>query len=216
MPSTRCWPRSLTRSWRRPTFEPARLCSRLALSGLSNVSFVEADAQTFPFAAGYDVAISRFGTMFFDDPVAAFTNMRNALRPGGRLCLATWQPLEANAWLVLPGAALLRWITLPDVSDGGPGMFAQSAPDAVSATLRDAGYTTIEVAPVKVALPLGRNAAEATDRLADTGVGRAALNALPDETRPAALTAVETALADHGDTDGVRLGAAILVTTATA
>ena len=63
----------------------------------ATVSYLEADAQTHPFAPGaYDVAISRFGTMFFDDPVAAFANVAHGVRPGGRLCFATWQPLEAN------------------------------------------------------------------------------------------------------------------------
>jgi SAM-dependent methyltransferase len=189
--------------------------TRLASSGLSNVTFVEADAQTHAFVDVYDVTISRFGTMFFNNPVRAFANIRTALRPGGRLCFATWQPLEANAWLVIPGAALLRWVTLPDFSGGGPGMFAQSAPAAVAATLRDAGYIDIDVAPVKLALPLGADAAEATDRLADTGVGRAALNAVPDDQRPDAISAVRSALAEHASADGVRLGAAILITTAT-
>ena len=63
--------------------------ARLAASGLSNVSLAEGDVQADPLPRDVDVAISRFGTMFFDDPVIAFTNIREALRPGGRLCIAT-------------------------------------------------------------------------------------------------------------------------------
>ena len=53
------------------------------------------------------------------------------MRPHGRLCLATWQPLIANDWLLIPGTALLRYGSLPDADEGGPGMFAQSEPDIV-------------------------------------------------------------------------------------
>jgi SAM-dependent methyltransferase len=189
---------------------------RLAASRLANVKFHEADTQTHPLPGSFDVAISRFGTMFFDDPVAAFTNIRRALRPNGRLCMATWQPLDANAWLVVPGAALLRWITLPDLDGSGPGMFSQSDPEVVAAALDAAGYADIAVRPLKLALPLGDDVDHAAERLADTGVGRAALAAVPEEQQRAALDAVRDALAAHAGTEGVLLGAAVLITTATA
>jgi SAM-dependent methyltransferase len=188
---------------------------RLASSGLNNVSLVHGDAQTDALPGSFDAAISRFGTMFFDDPVAAFTNIGQSLRAGGRVCLATWQPLEVNEWLAVPGAALLRWITLPDFSAGGPGMFAQSDPDTVTATLHEAGYTEVELQPVSVTLPLGADPNQATTQLADTGVGRAVLDAVPESQRPAATAAVRAALADHAAPDGVvRLGAAVWIITA--
>src|SRR5262249_26983602 len=60
--------------------------------GLRNVTFERADAQVWRFPQGrFDLAISRFGTMFFDDPVAAFANVRRALRPAGRLVMMVWQ-----------------------------------------------------------------------------------------------------------------------------
>ena len=188
--------------------------ARLASSGLNNVEFIVADARTWSFPERFDALISRFGTMFFDDPVAAFANLRHSLRPGGRVVLATWQPLEANAWLVVPGAALLPWIALPDFHEAGPGMFAQADPAVVTTTLAHAGYTDIDVRPLKVALPLGADATEAADRLADTGVGRAALHAMPEDQRADAFRAVRTALAEHAGGRGVRLGAAVLITTA--
>jgi SAM-dependent methyltransferase len=187
---------------------------RLASSGLTNVELVLADAQTQSFPKRFDVVISRFGTMFFEDPVAAFVNLRRALHPGGRVVFVTWEPLEANAWLVIPGAALLSWIVLPDLDGSGPGMFAQSDPTVVTATLQNAGYTDIDVRALKVALTLGADATEAADRLADTGVGRAALRAVPWDQRPAALRAVRAALAEHERDSGIRLGAAVLLTTA--
>ena len=89
---------------------------------------MQGDTQTHQFASKFDVAISRFGTMFFADPVAAFANIGRALRPQGRLCLATWQPLAANDWLTIPGAALLRYGTIPESVPSGPGMSANPIP----------------------------------------------------------------------------------------
>ena len=71
--------------------------------------------------------------MFFDDPVAVFMNIGRAVLPGGRLVIATWQPLGANDWLAVPGAALLSYGTLPDGQPGAPGMFAQAEPAALAA-----------------------------------------------------------------------------------
>jgi ubiquinone/menaquinone biosynthesis C-methylase UbiE len=67
--------------------------------GLSNISFEHGDAQVHPFPAGhFDVAVSRFGTMFFHDPLAAFTNAARALRPGARLVLLVWQSHDGDEW----------------------------------------------------------------------------------------------------------------------
>src|SRR6516225_10366923 len=77
--------------------EHARILSRE--EGLANVSFLQADAQVYQFpVASFDVAISRFGTMFFADPVAAFGNVGHALRPGGRVALMVWQARDRNEW----------------------------------------------------------------------------------------------------------------------
>jgi SAM-dependent methyltransferase len=187
---------------------------RAQASGLANVGLVQGDVQTYRFRARLDAAISRFGTMFFAIQTAALANIRGGLRPGGRICLATWQPLEANDWLTIPGTALLRYGGFPDIEAGAPGMFAQSDAENVTATLQAAGYGNPQLEPVKLALSLGADPNEAVDYLAGTGVGRAVLDAVPDDQRPAALDAVRTALADHTDADGVRLGAAIWIVTA--
>ncbi len=70
---------------------------RIAESGRRNVSLMQADAQTHEFEPGrFDLIASRFGVMFFSDPAAAFTNLRSAARPAGRLCFACWGPLAEN------------------------------------------------------------------------------------------------------------------------
>jgi ubiquinone/menaquinone biosynthesis C-methylase UbiE len=77
--------------------ERARL--RTAEEGLHNVTFEHGDAQVHPFPlARFDVVISRFGTMFFADPIAAFTNIARAARTGARLVMMVWQSEERNEW----------------------------------------------------------------------------------------------------------------------
>jgi ubiquinone/menaquinone biosynthesis C-methylase UbiE len=175
---------------------------------LDRISFLYADAQTHQFADTFDVVLSRFGTMFFDDPVAAHANLRTALRPGGRLCLATWQPLEANDWLLVPGAVLLAHGSMPP-TDPGPGMFAQADPDQVEAVLTAAGWSDIRIDPITVEMRLGDDPAEATDYLADTGIARRVLETIAPEVRPIALVEVTKLLAQFGGDEGVRLGAGI-------
>jgi ubiquinone/menaquinone biosynthesis C-methylase UbiE len=180
-------------------------------AGVTNVEFLQADAQTHQFGANFDVAISRFGTMFFADPVSAFANIRSALRPHGRLCLATWQPLAANDWLTIPGAALLRYGTIPESATTGPGMFGQSEPARVTATLHESGYTEVELTPMNVTLALGDTVEDATHYLASSGIGRAVLETVPTEQREVAVDAVRTALADRAGAGEVCLDAAIWI-----
>jgi SAM-dependent methyltransferase len=187
--------------------------ARCQAAGLTNVDFVLGDAQTDRLAGPFDLAISRFGTMFFDDQVAAFANIAGALRPGGRLCIATWRPLAENDWLTVPGAAFLGFGTMPDAVDG-PGMFAQSEPDAVIRVLGGAGFTGVGLEPVDLELTLGADVDEATDYLADSGPGRLVMETVPDHDRNAALDAVRGVLAEHRTASGVRLGAAIWIITA--
>lgn len=187
---------------------------RAETSGLSNITLVQGDVQIHRFPARFDAAISRFGTMFFADQTAALANIRRGLRPRGRLCLATWQPLVANDWLTIPGAALLRYGSLPGAAASGRGMFAQSDAESVTATLHAAGYADPQFEPVELTLALGADPNEAVDYLAGTGPGGAVLDSVPDDQRPAALDAVRAVLADHAEPGGVRLGAAIWIITA--
>lgn len=197
-----------------PMLEVAR--RRASAADVDNVTFVQGDAQTHDLGTRrFAVAISRFGTMFFGDPVAAFTNIAAALGPGGRICLATWQPLLANEWLTVPGEALLRFGSIPaSADDTGPGMFAQSDPALVGRVLVGAGYRDVGLRPVDVTLTLGADPDEAAAYLADTGPGRAVLATVPDQDRAAALDAVRATLADHTDNHGVHLDAAIWTITA--
>ncbi|MET7516406.1 methyltransferase domain-containing protein [Streptomyces sp. NPDC005480] len=147
--------------------------------GAAGAGFERGDAQIHPFPAGaFDVAISRFGVMFFADPVAAFGNIRRALRPGGRLAFICAAEPERNDWL--RAVAGLRGI-LP-VGDFGapggqeasrsPGMFSLADPDATRGVLSDAGFAGIEVRPVEAYGLWGRDAGDAAAFLLGSGPGR--------------------------------------------
>ena len=99
--------------------------------GLHNIGFEQADAQVHAFPAGrFDVAISRFGSMFFADPVAAFGNIGRALRPGGRLVLMVWQARERNAWSTAIRAAIAGDADVPPLPATGPHPFSLGDPAA--------------------------------------------------------------------------------------
>jgi len=191
---------------------------RAVLSAAANTSFVQGDGQTHTFdPASVDVIIGRFGTMFFSDPIGAFTNIGTALRPGGRLVLATWQPLAANEWLIVPGAALLNHTAMrAAASDDGPGMFAQSDPETVTSTLRAAGFVDIALEATEVTFTIGQTLDEAVEYLADSGPGRVLLETIPEgPARDAALADVSAALVNHHGASGVQLRGGIWLITAT-
>jgi SAM-dependent methyltransferase len=121
------------------------LARRLAtLEGVANAHFEQADAQIHSFGEEpFDLAISRTGTMFFGDPVAAFTNIARAVRPGGRVVLLVWQRPEANEWIRELSGALAAGRNLPLPPTGAPGPFAQSDPEQIHAVLSAAGFCDV-------------------------------------------------------------------------
>jgi SAM-dependent methyltransferase len=120
----------------------------------NRVDFVEADAQIHVFPSrDFDLLVSRFGVMFFADPVAAFANLRRAMRPGGRLAVATWGPADMNPWFAVPRAAAIAELgpTEPVPPDApGPLAFADGA--AVSAKLERAGWSDVAVTAVPISI----------------------------------------------------------------
>lgn len=193
---------------------------RATAAGRSNVDFVVADAQTHHFEAGpFDVVMSRFGVMFFDDPVAAFTNARRSLTVGGRIAFVSWQGLEANEWLLVPGLAAAPHVALPDLAgDGGPGMFSLSKADSISELLARAGFRNIQIDPLNPTITLGGGGTvdESLDYLLGTGIARALLDSAEPEARIRAIDAVRAALTERYERGiGVRLGTGAWLTTAT-
>ena len=130
----------------RPLLDLAR--RRAAESGAANVSFAEADVQTYAFApTTFDAVFSRFGVMFFADPPAAFANIRRALQPGGRLAFVCWRTPAENIFMTLPyTAAAAQLPPAPPSEPGAPGPFAFADPARVRHILSSAGFRDIELA----------------------------------------------------------------------
>jgi ubiquinone/menaquinone biosynthesis C-methylase UbiE len=192
----------------------ARARAGAEAAGHGNAVFQQGDAQVHPLEpARFDAVISRFGVMFFADPVAAFANIRSATQPAGRLVFVCWQPPAANQWLLVPGAALAEHVPPPAGfgSGDGPGMFAFADPDRVRSVLVAAGWRDIEITSEHVSILVGGGGrVEDTVEFLRTGsMGRMMLAGADAGTVERAVASMRTALAPHADAEGVHLGAAV-------
>ena len=198
-----------------------RARARAEAAGLANNAvFLHGDAQVHPLEpARFDAVISRFGAMFFEDPVAAFANIRSATRSAGRLVFVCWQPLAANQWLLVPGAALAEHVPPPAPESGdGPGMFALADPDRLRHVLAAAGWRDIRLTPEHAPILVGGGGSvdDAVGFLSTGSLGRTMLAGADAGTVDRAVASVRAALAPYADADGVRLGAAVWLAQAVA
>lgn len=154
---------------------------RAAEAGLDKVEFVAADVQAYAFeAARFDAAISRFGVMFFDDPVAAFANIRRALRPGGRLAFVAWRSPAENPFMTAAGRAAAPFLPeLPAYEPDAPGQFGFAREQRVRQILGDAGWSAVEVRPLDIEVSL--DAQELAIYAARMGPVGIALQAMDEE-----------------------------------
>ena len=188
---------------------------RTELAGLTNVTFVQGDAQVHPVdAAAFDVVLSRFGVMFFADPRAAFTRLGEALRPGGRLAVLVWQELGRNEWVRILFETLAAGRDLPGIPAGVPGPFGLADPDRVRRVLAAAGFADVDLADVREPVRLGADQDDAYAFVSGLGPVRALLGGLDEQARAAALNLLRNRLADRTGSDGVLLEAAAWLVTA--
>lgn len=181
------------------------------------LQFVEGDAAAQSFSGDYDVVLSRFGVMFFDDPVAAFRNLHTALNPQGRLCIACWQPPIQNPWIAVPMATARPFLPPADPVDPlAPGPFSLADPEHVTQILTSAGYTNVRVEPVLRKLNLGVDLAHAMAFVERIGPMSGVLKDLSEQELNNARTAVREALAAYETSAGVVLDAAGWLVQATA
>lgn len=112
---------------------------------LTNVRFEAADVERYPFEPEFDLCFSRFGMMFFENPVAAMRNVRKGLKPGGDLMFIVWRTIDDNPWLGLPKEVVLDFLEPPgdDARTCGPGPFSMASTDVVSKQLEIAGFENI-------------------------------------------------------------------------
>lgn len=191
----------------------ARARERIAASGLTNVQIMVSDAATHDFAgAGVDLLFSRFGVMFFADPVAAFANLHRAVRPGGRLLCAAWRPLGDNPWFRLPlEAARAVLPPQPAVDPDAPGPFAFADPDRTRGFLASAGWHDVALTrhDVPMQFAAGGQLEQATDFATRVGAPARILADEGPEVRARAREAVAEALIILDGPTGINLTGSI-------
>lgn len=191
---------------------------RVRAAGLGNVHFIEADAQSHVFQPGsFDMLVSRYGSMFFNGPVAAFQNLRTALRPRGRIYLACWAPVSENPWFVMSSeAAVARLGGIPKPIPNSPGPFGFADRDYASSILQEAGFSDITAEAVSVTLLAPDVLPEAAALACNVGQAARIISAKNGtaEDATAIAEAVATELSVYQTADGIRVPATINIFTA--
>jgi SAM-dependent methyltransferase len=182
-----------------------------AAEHLDNVSYVEGDAQTHRFAPDrFDVAISRFGVMFFADPATAFANIARALRVGGRIVLLVWQPREANPW----DGAIDRAIGTAEAASDDLDPFSLGDPTETERILARAGFDEIRFEAVDEPMFFGDDVDEALEWVGGFGYVEQALEAMDPMARGDAIQRLRATFAEHRTADGVTFGSRAWLVTA--
>jgi SAM-dependent methyltransferase len=183
---------------------------------LTNVTYVQGDAQVYPFdAQAFDVAISSFGVMFFGDPVAAFTNIGNAIRPGGRLAVLGWRELARNEWLMALREALAVGRQLPMPPPDAPTPFALADPERVRRILDAAGFDGAGFEPIDELIEFGSDADDALGFIRNIGIVEGLTQDLDAAARQQALDALQETVVAHERAEGVLFGSSAWLITAT-
>ena len=187
--------------------------------GVQNVTFVEADVQVYPFQPTFDFCFSRFGTQFFENPVAGLRSMRAALRPGGTMTMIVWRTIDDNPWLGMPKQVVADILPPPgdDARTCGPGPFSMADQDMVTKQLEIAGYTDISFERVDADLMVGNSLEDAVNfQLALGPAGEIYREAgdLALEKHDEIVAALETELQKHATANGVFLDSSSWVVTA--
>jgi SAM-dependent methyltransferase len=182
------------------------------------VDFVLADATVHPFVTGsFDLLASRFGVMFFAEPVLSFANMRRALRPSGRLAFACWREPRDNPWMMTPLQAVYQHVPkLPRPGPEDPGPFAFASEQRVTGILSEAGFAGIamERCDLKLDIAIGRGLDGAVETALEIGPASRALQGQPPDLRAAATASIRQALAPFAGGQAVPLPASIWIVTA--
>lgn len=188
---------------------------RCANEGLANAHFIRGDAQVFPFESGsYDVAMSCFGAMFFNDPASAFTNIGRGLRAGGTLALLAWRSLQENDWLMSLRDALAVGRELPLPPPDAPTPFSLAEPDRVRRILGSVGFDDVVLEAIDEPMYLGADAADALAFAKTMGIVEGLTDGLDADTKAQAMSNLAQLYQDSESTDGVLAGSAAWLITA--
>jgi SAM-dependent methyltransferase len=183
--------------------QPMLTLARSRGAGRDNLVFELADASVQAFAPEYDLLFSRFGVMFFDDPIGAFANLHRAVKPGGRLAFICWRTPAENPWASAPLAAarpLLPELPVPDPY--APGPFAFSDSQRVLSILTDVGFHDVEIEKYDGVMPMGRDLDVTAEQTLQIGPLSRAVGEADPATRARIVEAARAALATFANADG--------------
>jgi SAM-dependent methyltransferase len=196
-----------------PAIERARKLAEA--QGVRNVTFEPADAQVHRFPRErFDLVISRFGTMFFADPVAAFTNIGRALRPAGRLVMMVWQADDRNEWEMAIRRALIGPEGPAAVASAGPDPFSLADPPTVTGILEAAGFAEVTFTDVREPMYFGPDVATALEWIRGFACTGEILDRLDPDAAARALGRLRVTLAEHNGDRGVRFDSRAWIVTA--
>jgi len=178
---------------------------RAAEGHADGAEFLDADAQVHDFGeASFDRVVSRFGTMFFDDPEAAFANLHRATKPGGRLAIVCWQDVLASEWSAVPGGAAAAHLGFPDFGKpGSPGPYGLSDPDRLRQVVSSGGFANLEVEAVTCPMRMGDDPDDVVSFFTSLDIVSLWFAEHPEEKVAAAVADVREALAPFASSDGV-------------
>jgi SAM-dependent methyltransferase len=193
-----------------------------AAAGPANVDFAVGDLQVTEFDRSFDYAFSRMGTMFFANPVPAMRNVRQALVPGGRLCMVVWRRKLDNEWMHRAERVVERFVEEPEESDEptcGPGPFSMADADVTSQILLGAGFEQISLRRCDTEIEIGVDLEEAVEFAMALGPAGEVIRLAGDEAeriRPEIEAALREALAEFAGPDGVSAPASTWIVSASA
>ncbi|QYX56189.1 class I SAM-dependent methyltransferase [Roseovarius sp. SCSIO 43702] len=186
-------------------------------SDAPNVEFVQADAQVHTPRRSFDLLFSRFGVMFFEDPVAAFANLRDAIKPGGRLAMICWQGMPDNPWFQIPFAAAVERLGRPSpLPENAPGPTAFKDVERVTGILTEAGWADARGARTEVDLIPPQELSDAADFAATIGPASRTLSEKngTEADRAAIVEAIMRAFEDYRTPAGLRVPGRFVIYTA--
>jgi ubiquinone/menaquinone biosynthesis C-methylase UbiE len=182
--------------------------------------YVLADATVYPFdPESFDLLVSRFGVMFFADPVLSFRNLRKSLRPEGRLVFACWREPRENSWMMTPLMAVYKHVPkLPQLGPEDPGPFAFADEARVKRILTEAGFADVamEACPLSFDVAAGKGLDAAVQGALEIGPASRALEGHPPDVVAAAIQSIREALTPFAKGQSVLLPGAIWMVTARA